>query len=1780
MFCRFGILFDGQGKFILALLIFFILSLSVLPYPTLASHMDIEKDLQKSLEENRTVVKKAKDKAKSGESPADEMNQLKAGVESIKASHLLLLEKFRSMEEGMKNIGPKALERHQAMSETYKKAIDEYLNLIDSLPPPGQVSEADIDKVETYLDKILHKKRIPILGSLPYRNLNYPSREPSSDSPIKPAYKGGNKAVSPDDTKSTNEAPISEEIATLAQSLNWNPVSIYEYVKNNIETEWYWGCMKGAEETLRQKSGNDCDQATLLTALLRSSGFPSRYVRGVMEFPSLDQAKNLTGIDDPSKIAEFFQKTGIPHKLIIAAGNIANFQIEHVWVESLIPYSNYRGAIIDEHGKTWLGLDTSIKVTGYAYNAPLNILQELSLDGLRDEYLGAVRTETPLEYTKTYIETYLNQKHPGMTYNDLLQTKTLIPEVMNILPASMQYDQIAVTHEYTDIPDDLKHTVRFTASDTNNNELFALTIDALQLSNRKITVSYEPETVEDQEIIDSYGGLGNTPAYLVRLRPVLKVDEDMVVAGKDGLPAGMDYDLTLELVSPSGTERITNTQITANLSSIGIVAGKAIIPEAVSEEEKDAETILHEETINYIDRWNHAEDELASLLHLTFTRPIPTVTTIGGVIDVTYLLDVPHGCEFKGIYVDATVRAVETVVAHGNASALEDRQKTFMELSALQGSILENRIFEDDFKVESMSTAKFFQVVNSQSANVQLITIDKTNIDTILPSLPYDDNIKDDITNAVNQNFAILIPNAETNYQDWTGIGYLKENLSTGEAGYMLTGMIAGGMTVWGIDKWPAYYADRLKNPYAEPSNYDPASARYIQKLAVTDLQFGEAGSLLVRDLMVKVTDQKGKAVAQAEVIFRVKAGGGKLINKVTNSENDVLSAWTDISGIAAIRYRLGKETKTNPAFFFLDAKDIYPTQVGENIIEASLGSNGVATPKPFTEYGKPGKPSQMLQTHGDGTWGFILSFAGFVSVVMKDGNNNPIANLPVTFQALDAKANDSLPNCSDRYFDTTRGTLLTTTGDPCVKKAPIYGECPGASSGIDKILTTGAGTAMAEVILGGTPDAIYPITATCTDPKCSNLSVTFNLYTYYHDDCNLTDAPKTQLFATYVYSADPFGNNIDAGRTGTNIPVQARLYYLKEGTKEADETLSCSGVTLICKKIVGDRSYSAGSDFASSTATFAGVQGMSKGNGIFASTYTLAPGLNEIQIKGNGTITDKRSHNSCAGGCKVADADTITLNAASTTMKVYGVDITLNTSGNIYTDKDGYSYNDFKLDYIISPADYKPLSEAVILYKDNEMIDYISSDIGSTGSATIAKGYQFDIGSRYEAEVVLNYRSGVEIRSERITLPVGQFKIVADDDGTTPMQGAVTDGAARLRLQLFVKYNREAFAGLTWQLIDPQVMDYTPSSIRGGFISGGAVVDSLPVTFNADGAAEAVYRSPESFVRWDTLEASNDKERPERLIQPTVDLANYFKTLKDPFPPIRLKRAPVVLVHGLWGNPRVWDTFVSKFNSNSLYEIGRADYRLNNAGYFNQNAPRLDKAISSIIAKQIDESISASKVDIVSHSMGGLITRELCRQEGLRNTDCTERLRKIITIDSPHAGSELANLVVDINKNPASYPSLCPSVLPIIDAAGNHIWSDIQKTIIAGALVDLSMNSAAIRMLETANALRWNAIVGETTISGDIPGLKKRFANSLQINIMWELLYWLCQYVPDDSFFQLFGLLKPVFSESNDRIVSKSSQTARSSESVQFRDVDHFSVRNDNDVINTIKDLLENSRQ
>ncbi|MEJ2697945.1 MAG: PKD domain-containing protein [Candidatus Sulfobium sp.] len=175
--------------------------------------------------------------------------------------------------------------------------------------------------------------------------------------------------------------------------------------------------------------------------------------------------------------------------------------------------------------------------------------------------------------------------------------------------------------------------------------------------------------------------------------------------------------------------------------------------------------------------------------------------------------------------------------------------------------MLEHRIFEDDFRVDSISTAKLIQLNNGQEAGVgDLLKIDKTNVDSVLADLDLSDDIKADITNAVNEGLVVRIPEVNglpvtaMDYEDWTGLCYIKEDPDTGEAGYMLSGMvakgtvpdlpaeqsravesglspalIAGGMTAVSPDKWVSRdLRNTLDQPYLENIVINPVAVNII----------------------------------------------------------------------------------------------------------------------------------------------------------------------------------------------------------------------------------------------------------------------------------------------------------------------------------------------------------------------------------------------------------------------------------------------------------------------------------------------------------------------------------------------------------------------------------------------------------------------------------------------------------------------------------------------------------------------------------------------------------------------------------------------------------------------------------------------------------------------------------------------------------------------------------------------------------------------------------------
>ena len=641
---------------------------------------------------------------------------------------------------------------------------------------------------------------------------------------------------------------------------------------------------------------------------------------------------------------------------------------------------------------------------------------------------------------------------------------------------------------------------------------------------------------------------------------------------------------------------------------------------------------------------------MASLFHLSITRPLPTVVTLGGMIDVTYLLDMPHGFTWKGVYVDADLRRVEAVVSTQQSATSgqltaesSERVKLFMQLSSLQGSILENRIFEDDFKVESISTAKLFQLAtrNAQPATA-IITIDKTNIDAILTTLSYDDSIKEDITNSVNQNYTIKIPESELTYHDWTGTGYMKENVETGESGWMLSGMIAGGCPVDAV--WlEQHFQNTLSHPYAGIVNNDPLSAAWLRKIAATDEQpVAAVNSVLPKPLAVFVADLKGTPVPGASVTFKIIAGDGMLqcLNAAGGNEGPLsetnCTTTSGANGIAQAKLTLGKSTDANPQYMMLAPEDEFSTQIGVNLVTATASSYSGELPmdQPFSQYGKPEVPAKIKKFNGDGAAWYVNNPVGNLRVKVLDQYDNAVSNVTVTFSAQTAESLDSsipLPTLNQgfrniEFYKSEECNLPYPEGHIAY---PLYGDCAsyyGGQTGVG--VKTAYFGATINAVLGNTVNTRYKVKVTAQGIQAPE---EFTLTSYgYREIADGYMAPS--LHITYFELYNDQGELVNAAKVGTELkaPLTAALaLYYGEITTEGPYQCTINNQQTNCWKVKSNGIIKT-KKITDGTVTFTPKEGnglvtaTTITNGQYQTRYTtgFTPAKNTIEAFGEATVS------------------------------------------------------------------------------------------------------------------------------------------------------------------------------------------------------------------------------------------------------------------------------------------------------------------------------------------------------------------------------------------------------------------------------------------------------------------------------------------------------------------------------------------------------------------------------
>lgn len=348
-----------------------------------------------------------------------------------------------------------------------------------------------------------------------------------------------------------------------------------------------------------------------------------------------------------------------------------------------------------------------------------------------------------------------------------------------------------------------------------------------------------------------------------------------------------------------------------------------------------------------------------------------------------------------------------------------------------------------------------------------------------------------------------------------------------------------------------------------------------------------------------------------------------------------------------------------------------------------------------------------------------------------------------------------------------------------------------------------------------------------------------------------------------------------------------------------------------------------------------------------------------------------------------------------------------------------------------------------------------------------------------------------------------------------TPVQGGVSDGATQLLMRLV--------AGL------PGTACYEIIS------TGTSDQGTIPVQVNATQTVGS-FDYGFSFYELPNNYGDNTDSRQVQIqfsYTPTMGFANTSTITAS----LTIVRPPLLLIHGLWGDPTSWPSIWDR--SGSSYTTQRADYSSTNASHFSTNYPQVQDFVESALQASRDKGFAATRADVAAHSMGGLLTRlyagsvNFVRPDNFNLGD----VHRLVTLDTPHFGSNLANLLVSLDANSQAFRNLA-SVAAAFRAVGFGSF-----TIYQGAVCDLAENSPGLQGLAGGTNLTSQIV----TATGGPPGGPNGGNYYFPIEILLDLPSCLpgflgCPIIPPPLFPQsvVNGFR---FRENNDAIVPLSSE-------------------------------------
>ncbi|MCU1228786.1 MAG: hypothetical protein JWO97_1670, partial [Acidobacteria bacterium] len=669
------------------------------------------------------------------------------------------------------------------------------------------------------IDTTLAQLRVAVTGNLTVRNAK--PRWTKDPFPVKDTYKSAPKkqltqrydgaasvatpavitAAANTPTSATASArmtsnAVSSEVAALAATLV-TPAKIFAWVHDNIDWESYSGVAKGARGTLAERKGNDWDQALLLRDLLSAQGYQSQLEWGTVLLP-IARAMNLAGTEDPLQAANLLATAGFDGVALTANNTPIAVQMTHAWVRAFIPYVPNRGARTGTPD-TWVRMDPSFK--RYDYDAGIAINGRVTWS--EDEYLRTSAVRPPADFYGDKIWSYIRANNLNcQNLSQVAKNGRIHAENFPFVPSTLTARIESQGGVAADPPAAQVQRVSLVLTDANNAPVATYDSAIADLWGRKLSLTFAPATSDDAAIINSYGGLFKTPAYLVSLRPVFSID-DVAVAQGAAVSAGADLDLNLTFRQPNVADDTTHHEVVAGETHTEVfdagttpdtlITARINRLKQLTASNASEDAILSEQLylvgLRYM---QHVDDGLNFAMGVRWQRGVKRVFegAVRRQVNVSYNLG---GAPLRLAPAENNIDVSRLLVGVVPINNDQSNKAEALQLAGLESSYREAAIWEEMQSRQGISAAK--ALLLARIAGQQLYTVNSGNVETVLNSVNLPSDVEAEIRGSVAQGRIAKIASAPITLGRWSGTGYILEDPQTGAATFPISGGTAGGGT-------------------------------------------------------------------------------------------------------------------------------------------------------------------------------------------------------------------------------------------------------------------------------------------------------------------------------------------------------------------------------------------------------------------------------------------------------------------------------------------------------------------------------------------------------------------------------------------------------------------------------------------------------------------------------------------------------------------------------------------------------------------------------------------------------------------------------------------------------------------------------------------------------------------------------------------------------------------------------------------------------------------------